>query len=620
MHLKPPGGAEYIYLPRADPLPTQPALGDYSVGWQYTNFNLPPPSEAAAPRTHATDLSGPRHGAERSREHRYEYEYLAQDAMSTPNEPPAAPLPVLLCHVCKDCDQMRSARFHRQHPVVPGKPLVSSSCRRCAKKNKKRKERCVRKSVHVRTCRAEEPCDWPAQDIHIRIRGDSDRNRHHRSRSVGVYYDPPAERPQTMRRSESRTNLGLRVLQGNQVPRALSPRSISPVHVRVREARLEADIHIAEHPMPYRVLPDRRAFLEEAEELAISQHTAPQPLYDHPRPSSSGILKPSGMDRKTLYRHETGMRESRESTMVEVGGPRVQFSTEAERRAARIMLDRNREQSRWHVLDQNSEDYDYFHLREIAYSRTADPQSPPITSFENLHIRSSPLPRGADDEIRVRYVSPRRYEELHIREQSPERRHERARVRHLSPLNAGIREVNTRYKSPSPPRRESHADDCVRHRSLHHSPQRQTSNEIRYRYIPEPRRGRSPQCDPSLERPYASYRTVARRQIVERESSLPTQREAPEKQKDWDQGTATDSDGSGDLMDIRTFRGTDEDGQPVTFVEERRRVRLIEEEKGGSENGGYPQMSTGYEHGKERQRFEQDYEREYALPRAYKDF
>jgi hypothetical protein len=554
-----PGGAGYTYLPRTDLSPLQPALGNYSVGWQYTDPNPPPPSEATAPKHPITSPPESEYMAERSREYGYEYDYTSQEALMERHEPPAAALlPVLLCHVCKDCGQTRSARFHRQHPVVPGKPLVSSYCGRCAKKKKKKKEQCIRKLFHVRRCRAEEPCDWPAQDIHVQIGGGKGSSRHHISHSVGVYYDPPRGRPQTIRRSESRTNLGLRVLQEYH----------------------EAETRMAEHPMSYRVLPDQRSFSNRNEGPAISHHGAPRPLYDHPQSPSGGILKQPGMNRQTSYRHETAMRKSQESTMVEVGGPKVQFSTGAERRAEKIMLDRNREQSRRHFFNKNSEDYDYYPRHETARYRTEDPQSLRITSFEHLRIRQSSPVREPYDEIRVRHVSPRRLEELPVRQQSLERQFDKIRVRHVSPPGGSIGEVNVRYESPPPPCREPSA-------------------EIRYRYIPEPRRGRSPSRDPSPDRPHATYRTAERREIIERGSSIPPLRKDKEKEKDWDQVTA-----------VRTFRGTDENGQPATFVEERRRVRLIEEEKGDSERGGYPQERMGYE---------RDYAREYAMPGGYRE-
>jgi hypothetical protein len=388
------------------------------------------------------------------------------------------------------------------------------------------------------------------------------------------------------------------------------------MHTRVREEYREAETRMAEHPMPYRVLPDQRSFSgghEGHEGFAKSPHGAPRSLYEHPQLPSGGILKQPGMNRQTSYRHETAMRESQESTTVEVGGPKVQFTTEAERRAEKIMLDRNWEQSRRHVLDQTSDDYDYFHRRETARYRTEDPQSMPITSFEKLRIRRPSPIRGPYDEIRVRHVSPRRYEELRVRQHSPERQFDKARVRHVSPPRGGTREVNVRYESPPPPRGEPSADIFVRHRS----PQRHTSDEIHYRYIPEPRRGRSIPRDTSPDRPRATYRAVERREIIERGSSLPPLRK--EKEKDWDQVTATDSDGSGELVDVRTFKGIDENGQPAVFVEERRRVRLIEEEKGGSERGGYPQERRGYERERERERYERDYEREYAMPGSYRE-
>lgn len=626
---RPPG---YVYVPRAYPPAqsgVQPAIGEYSVGWQYTIPVPPPPNAtAAAPRGPfpPPDVKAGEGVGAKVKEHYYHYEYEKQEAAPSPPPPkaPAAPPPILFCHVCSECGQMRSNRFHRQNPIIPSKPLVTSACRRCKKKSKrKEKERCVRKSIHVRTCRAEEPCDWPDGPIHIEIGG---RGRSRRSHSVGVYFDPPDSPPQIVRRSSSRTNLGLRVLQDSSPPRILRGgdphrgeyrgRSVSPARIRVRDERRDAEDRLAAHPMPYRVLPDQRAFLRESD----GSSTAPRPRYEYPQSPTRGILKPSGNNRETSYRHEMSMHASQDSTMVEVGGPKVQFSTESDRRAERIMADRNREQSRRYAIDghTSSEDYDYFHRSERAQYQIEDPPtSPPITSFENLRIRHS-SPTGSYEEVRIRHHSPpprrseddricprsppprhiedvrvcqrspvRVYEEVRIRQHSPARNYEEVHVRHVSPHKRGYEEVRIRYASP-PPRKPS---DEVRIRYT--SPPRRISDEVRIRHVSPRPRGRSPQ------------------RAIGRDSPRPK-----EKEKDWDQVTATDSDNSGELVDVRSWRGVYERGQPATYVEERRTVRLLEGEK-VDEHRHVFSPERPHEYGPERRDYAPErpgYAREYAPP------
>lgn len=47
--------------------------------------------------------------------------------------------------------------------------------------------------------------------------------------------------------------------------------------------------------------------------------------------------------------------------------------------------------------------------------------------------------------------------------------------------------------------------------------------------------------------------------------------------------TDSDSAHSGEVTEVRSWRGIDENGQPATFVEERRTVKTIEQ---GNERGG----------------------------------
>jgi hypothetical protein len=59
----------------------------------------------------------------------------------------------------------------------------------------------------------------------------------------------------------------------------------------------------------------------------------------------------------------------------------------------------------------------------------------------------------------------------------------------------------------------------------------------------------------------------------------------PRPRKEEEDHTDSDSVHTGEITEVRSWRGIDENGKPVTFVEERRTVRprLLEQ---GSERGG----------------------------------
>jgi hypothetical protein len=53
--------------------------------------------------------------------------------------------------------------------------------------------------------------------------------------------------------------------------------------------------------------------------------------------------------------------------------------------------------------------------------------------------------------------------------------------------------------------------------------------------------------------------------------------------------TDSDSEHSGEITEVRSWRGIDENGQPATFVEERKTVRMLEQ---GSERGGQSEFRS----------------------------
>jgi len=539
---KPPKPPGYVYLPRAytQQPPLQPAMGDYSVGWQYTSPVSPLPDVGLSAVT-AKPATGPYPPPDidasgnvirfRENYHQYEYEKAVGEApepLPLIEDPPA--VPVLLCHVCSDCGEMRSAGYHRQHPVVPGMPAVQSSCRRCVKKNRKKgKEHYSRRSVLVRTCRADDPCDWP--NIDIEIGAGSRGRRHSRSRSVHI------EAPRIVKRSRSRTRLGLGALQDRR--RELSPRQ----EYGAKE----------ENRIVYRALPDQRVFSREAEE------GLPPFLYDHPQLPARGILKQPSVNRETSYRREVMMRESKDSTTVEVGGPRVQFATEAARRAEKIMSDRNRENSRRradHAHD--SENYDYYHRYETVQYPAPNHSSPSIQSFENIHIQHISPTRNYEEVLARREQSPplRRVEGVRTREHSPApvREYKEIRAQRISPNppRRSVEEVRVRY--PSPPSRRVSDEVRVRYVS---PPPRRASPEIRIQHVSPQSRGGSPEGIEPPPQPDPSY--------------FPHP-----KGRYWDQVTASDSDDSSasETVNVRRYRYVAERGEPATLVEETKTLRL----------------------------------------------
>ena len=310
--------------------------------------------------------------------------------------------------------------------------------------------------------------------------------------------------------------------------------SHSPIRTRVRDYRRseEAEARMTAHPRPYRaVSPNRHSILRVSDEISSNNEPIPRSRLDSP---SRGILKPAGIDRVTTDRRRTSMRESQQSTRVEVGGPRVHFNSE---KRGEDRSDRGRARQ---VDDRIKDGDDYPHYREFSRHRVADrsPPAPPLADLERLHMRGlSPSPRSSvDEEIRIS-----RARRLSPSPPPPSRQFEQVRVRHTSPL--------PRYERTS---------------------------------------GGPPPSPPSPEHlPYPESRFVSRTRHLERTRSLtpplppPTRRRLKAEAEDV---TDSDSAPSEEVVEVRSWRGLDENGRPATFVEERRRVGRIEQ--GGSERGG----------------------------------
>ena len=587
---------------------------------------------------------------DRKRQMNEQYHYH-QYGQPQPIADPAPPqvdeqtVPVLLCHTCSVCSSMRSAGYHRNNPVVPGKPLVLTPCRRCKKKIKSQR-RSMSSFTRIRSCTAEDPCDWPSEAVRVEVERNERRGRRRSREEVYVYRHSPS-RPRIIRESSSQTRFGLRALQQEQAaPRvfmneakirvsSLSPGrharydgvwpipdvpirpaqpavpvpaqatrhvtqkdevwpppngvsthsyrkddtrflrrqssriielSPSPPPARARSTRVvyrsesverrprsvsiervdfrgerrseEAEARMMAHPSPYRpVVPDRRNFARVSEETSSSTDYMARGRQDS---RNRGILKPAGGERETSRRRMT-MRESQQSTTVEIGGPRVHFGERREERT----VPPSRGRPRYAEVERRSGD-DHEHYRDYARHRFVDdpPPAPPVEEMERVRIRRA----SVDDMERVRIrrasVSPRQSFEEEIRID---------RARRLSPS-----------PQPSPPLQAPRHYEEVRVRHL--SP-----------HTPRERTPRPPPSPPSPERPL--YRHIPRQQVPPRLRSLTPPR--PPKPASDDM-TDSDSAHSGEVTEVRSWRGIDENGQPATFVEERRTVKTIEQ---GSERG-----------------------------------
>ena len=584
-----------------------------------------------ASRNYSGDIVESRSKQVNEQYHFHQYgQAMPQEA--PPPQPADQTVPVLLCHTCSVCGQMRSAGYHRHNPVVPGKPLVLSPCRKCKKKIKSQR-RSMSSYTRIRSCTAEEPCDWPSEDVRIDIERHEDRGRR-RSRDVVYVYKRSPSRPRIARRSSSQTRFGVRVLQQDSSPPGVMrktrvrvssssprraarygelhpmpdvlppkppkqdasrpppptdsnhlfpdvwpppdgvyahlhrkvatspprrqssriielspspppartrstrveirsesverrPRSVSPVRANFREERRteEAEARMLAHPQPFRsVRPDPRNFRATSDETSSSiEHMYRERRQESP---GRGILKSPAGGHETS-RRRASMRESQQSTAVEVGGSRVHWSSD--RRGERTAPDDRGRPRHADDARRSGDDFEVYHnYTRHRYVDDPAPAAPPVEEFDRVRIRRrTPSPRQAfEEELRIaraRRISP-----------SPPRHAEDLHIRHATPL---------------PPRERERA----------------------------PR----PQPSPASERVvHSGYRHVSRERFVTRTRSVTPPRVQKPASEDM---TDTDSAHSGDVIETRSWKGIDENGKPAIFVEERRKVRMLEQ---GSDRGG----------------------------------
>ncbi|KAJ8112366.1 hypothetical protein OPT61_g5247 [Boeremia exigua] len=587
----PPG---YAQLQRNYTSQPPPPPG-YNAGWQHTDPNAPylatggAPSSIMAPSQR--DGSAQLYSEKGMHEH-FAYRYQTGEEVSPQIEEHT--VPVLLCHTCSVCGEMRSAGYHRNHPVIPGRPIVTTPCRRCKKRSKNARRSRATSYTRVRTCTADEPCKWPREPVHVDI-GYGERRGRQRDRDE-VYASWSTDHLQRgeriVREHLSRANIGLRTVQrsplrgykdttrvrmsslspgrsrydgvwpppdviGKEYPRTNNPYSIEvwppPDVVRTHSYRKKSPsrpnpriVELSPSPPPARFRTTRVSYRRESEERKarspVRREESRIRIQSHPRPyrnvrldqrvfSQSDETSTNDAGSESVSRgilkpadmtYETSYR--RRTSMRD-----SQQSTNVEVGGPRVQFvaeRRGEHRPSERADDQSSEQY----VRQESSHYVDRPASPPLDRLERLHIRrSSPSPQRAYHEIRVdraRRISPSppgRYEDIHLRHVS------------ISPRRASER-------APRPP--------------------------------PSP---------PPLERPVNSgYRHVSRTAATKRIQSLtPPSRKQVSSEDDM---TDSEDDEHGRLVEVRSWKGIDENGQPATFFEERRKVRMIDQGSvGGSE-------------------------------------
>jgi hypothetical protein len=143
-----------------------------------------------------------------------------------PPPPPTAesaqPLPY---HTCAECGRTRSSRYHRDNPIIPGRPPIQGVCRRCQKKSEEAvpsETHYIKKITHITSCEAPQPCVPLEDEVYVRvIRDDEDRRGRRPTRGRSVSSDEvenvtrvhSSSRHRSLHRVPSRVRVGVRVLK-----------------------------------------------------------------------------------------------------------------------------------------------------------------------------------------------------------------------------------------------------------------------------------------------------------------------------------------------------------------------------------------------------------------------
>jgi hypothetical protein len=423
---------------------------------------------------------------------------------------------------------MRSAGYHRHHPIIPGQALISTPCRRCKKRSKKAKERREKERA-----RQEENEISAAGVITIKI-GDGERRGRTRGREEHRNHSLSPEC--RVYRTSGRADVGFRdstrvefrtardISPEASPPPALRRRtrsevrfsSVSPPAEGVRVRYIRDDYGRQRSPSP-----DARARLA-AHPTAFRTFTPTNmPGYYPEEPRSSPPAPPRGILKTSSQFHEPYpsrhmLETSHDSMLPEVGGNRVQFCREPR------PTDQVRES---HVrcvtcradLCVCDDEYAYHDRQRYHYQRGHVEEIPspelPIRGLERLCVLEDPPPRP------------------HNRDQSYPRRREHLRHTPSNPGTHEWRESAAHALTPS-------ADDGERTRRVP-APLRRASSQLR-----------------ALDH-------RVRRRLSRSPTPLPNR-----KHEDWDDATDSGSEASGEHYLVK-YREFDENGRPYTVYEER---------------------------------------------------
>lgn len=513
--------------------------------------------------------------------------YHYQTSSEVPPQTEEQTVPVLLCHTCSECGQMRSAGYHRNHPVIPGKPVVTTPCRKCRKQMRNSHHGRATSYTRVRTRTAEEPCDWPREPVRVEIDRSERRGRRRSRDEIYASWKTDHLRPRIIKESSSRASIGLRTLQRSP-PRShqnitrVRMSSLSPGRSRYEGVwpppdvvRLEATtnepfpasdqvwpppdvvrthtyrkqspprpspriVELSPSPPPVRSRTSRVSYRDISEERRVvspsRRNESRIRIQSHPNvyrtvmPDHRGFAAAEesstndggsdvanrGILKPSDLTYETSYR--RRTSLRD-----SQQSTNVEVGGPRVQFASERRDDTYtneRPDDRKSETYHRYEARGYA----GQPASPPINHMERLHLRQlSPSPQRHYNEIRI--------DRARGTSSSPPQRFERVRVRHIS-------------VSPPPTRK---------------------------------REARPPPSPPSTEQSrHSGYRHVSRTKTLGRDNSITPPPSRKHISSD-DDVTDSDDNDNGRLIEVRRWKGIDENGQPATYVEERRKIKMIDQ-------------------------------------------
>ncbi|ORY04004.1 hypothetical protein BCR34DRAFT_572999 [Clohesyomyces aquaticus] len=236
------------------------------------------------------------------------------------------------------------------------------------------------------------------------------------------------------------------------------------------------------------------------------------------------------MDEETIHRRLTSGRRSMESTMVEVGGPRVQFTPGSQAWKGKMPADHESMSSKKDTRPQTP----YWSIRATAGNSRARSDKGSKKSVAPVASASSAKSTAVRHDKDKAYASSEAHEHYEQRVRSAYRHYDPGPP--SSPPSRQLEQMYVRHVSPPAPRRSS---------------------------TPHPN------ATTASERPPSMYGARSQAPLPSNRGAASPPRE--NKDRDLDEVTASDtaSQNSGEFEIMRSWRGVDEHGQPCTFVEER---------------------------------------------------